>query len=581
MAFTFLSNMKPAVKYSIIIGIPAVILIILIIVIVAIATFPNGKGKGAYLSVPDPTNLEYRFGSGGGLYGNGWDDAKAAILGSMAGADGARKKLPEKHLVDWGYGIELGDCKVNTQHGILDVIGYLATPTKAHSSNATGDSELCYPANLYEDIWLDKNTVNPKNYWANYVYKTVSTYKDYIKIWETWNEPDYTDWRKAGDWNKNPPNPKDLYHWYGSIFAYIRLLRITYEVAKKVDPTCWVATGGLGYGDFLDGILRYTDNPKDGSVTRKYPAYGGAYFDCDAYHQYPIYGTTDLETGISYNGVGSDSLAKKVVILKKSHHFIIKKYGFGSKYPDKIFVNTETGVTSTEKNKVGGDLVRRNWLLKIEMYAIEYDVKQIHLLNLVDDEGYGDFYSVGTFVSLEEAFKKIKPSTKGRITLKSINIGKFIFDKEKSKKLRESLPTNVTGIVLKRKFPKEENETYYADYIYSFWRYCDNEEVSGEIELQLNLPFDPLFMDWLKNEKKILKNDHVKISSTPIFLLGNFTEKPSSKNSGTSGFVIFLGILGVIILVVIVAFVGLYCYKRFVKKKDIPFDKNILSSLLH
>ena len=321
--------MKPAVKYSIRIGIPAIILNILIIIIVAIATFPNGKGKGAYLSGPDPTNLEYRFGSWGGLYGKGRDDQKAAILGSMAGADGARKKLPGKHLVDWGYIIELGDCKVNTQYGILDVIGYLATPTKAHSSNETDNSELWYPANLYEDIWLDKNTVNPKNYWANYVYKTVSTYKDYIKIWETWNEPDYTDWRKERDWNKNPPNPKDLYLWYGSIFAYIRLLRITYEVAKKVDPTCWVATGWLGYRDFLDGILRYTDNPKDGSVSIKYPAYGGAYFDCDAYHQYPIYGTTDLETGISYNGVGSDSLAKKVVILKKSHHFIIKKYGFG------------------------------------------------------------------------------------------------------------------------------------------------------------------------------------------------------------------------------------------------------------
>ena len=67
------------------------------------------------------------------------------------------------------------------------------------------------------------------------------------------------------------------------------------------------------------------------------------------------------------------------------------------------------------------------------MYAIEYDIKQIHLLNLVDDDGYGDYYNVGTLVSLEEEFKKIKPSTKGRITLKKINIGKFIFDKQKSK----------------------------------------------------------------------------------------------------------------------------------------------------
>jgi hypothetical protein len=209
-------------------------------------------------------------------------------------------------------------------------------------------------------------------------------------------------------------------------------LRITYEVAKKADPNCWIATGGLGYTSFLDGIMRYTDNPKDGSVTNDYPAYGGAYFDCDAYHQYPKYGTTDLETGESYNGAGSDSLAKKVVILKKSHHYIIKKYGFGSKYPDKIFVNTETGVTSKKVDNVGGDLERRNWILKLALYAIEYDVKQIHILNLVDDNGFGDYTSVGAFSSFDEAYKKLKDSSKGRLLLKKINLGKYIFEKKKN-----------------------------------------------------------------------------------------------------------------------------------------------------
>ena len=45
----------------------------------------------------------------------------------------------------------------------------------------------------------------------------------------------------------------------------------------------------------------------------------------------------------------------------------------------------------------------------------------------------------------------------------------------------ESLPSNLTGIVLKRKFPKEENETYYYQYMYSVWIKCIKEEVAGEI----------------------------------------------------------------------------------------------------
>ena len=218
-------------------------------------------------------------------------------LSSLAGYDGQRKKLPQQHLVNWGYGIEIDDCKTNTKLGILDVVGYLATPLLNQSSNKTDNPELCYPLNLYEPIWLGDGTVNPNNYWAYYVYKTVSAYKNYIKIWETWNEPDYTrNTNNVGNWMTSPPNPEDLSHWYGTIFEYIRLLRVTYEVAKSVDPDCFVATGGIGYSEFLDGILRYTDNPTDGTITNDYPAYGGAYFDCDAYHQYPKYGVTDLET---------------------------------------------------------------------------------------------------------------------------------------------------------------------------------------------------------------------------------------------------------------------------------------------
>ena len=144
-----------------------------------------GKEVGAYLNVPDSSELQYRLGNGLGYIGNGWDDSKMANLSRLAGYDGQRKKLPEKHLVTWGYNIETWDCKDNIKYGILDVIGYLAQPTEQHSSNATENSELCYPANLYKPIWLEDGSVNPENYWANYVYQTVNTYKEYIKIWET------------------------------------------------------------------------------------------------------------------------------------------------------------------------------------------------------------------------------------------------------------------------------------------------------------------------------------------------------------------------------------------------------------
>ena len=478
----------------------------------------------AYDHVPDSNNLQYRLGNGLGYIGNGWDDARMSNLSSKAGYDTQRKKLPEQHFANWGYEIEVGDAQTNTKLGILDVVGYLATPLLNHSSNASNNPELCYPANLYEPIFLSNGDVNPNNYWAYYVNKTVSIYKDYIKIWETWNEPDYTtNHDQVSKWMNEPPDKKILTHWYGTIFQYIRLLRITYEVAKKADPYCFVTAGGLGYPEFLDAILRYTDNPDNGAETAYYPNKGGAYFDCDAYHQYPQFGVTDIETNEGYHDNGSDTLAKKVVILKKNHEYILKKHRFdGNNYPKKIFINTETGLNSEKGDVIGGDLVRRNWILKLALYCIQYDVKQTHMLILSDGgNGVGDFSNLGKFTSIEEGFTHLKSSSKGRLVLQKIHYGKFIYDEPETKKLLESLPSNTTGIVLKRKFQKEEGEEYYSEYIYSAWIYCEKEEVGGEIEYNINLSFNPLLLDWKGNQKNIQKDSAIKLTSTPIFLIEN------------------------------------------------------------
>ena len=572
---------------------------ILLIYSESVRALQDGQKIGAYISTPDPNKLEYRNGNGIGGIGNGWDDGRLSNLSSWGGYDGQRKKLPEYHLVNWGYGIEVGDCQTNTKCGILDVIGYLCGPTKEHSTNRLSPynnyKEVMPPANLYEPIWKEDGSVNTDNYWANYIYQTVSTYKDYIKIWETWNEPDYTrNYGAIESWRTNPPNKDDLPSWHGTIFEYIRLLRITYEVAKKVDPDCWVATGGLGYTSFLDAILRYTDNPNNGAVSEEYPAKGGAYFDCEAYHQYPKYGVTDEETGEGYNDNGSDTLAKKVVILKKNHQYTIKKHGFGDTYPDKLYINTETGYDNGETEE--SSLIRRNWIIKLALYQIEYDVKQINALYIADGgKGMGDFQNIGKFVSVEEGYKHLKDSSKGRVILKRMNIGKYIFDKDKTKNFRVSLPEGITGIVLKRKFPRVVNETYYSDYIYSIWLECIKEENHTTINYMPDLPFLIRRIDWRGNEKNFTKNTKIAVTSTPIFLLNNFDKKEGEKRGefaekiddddddegGTSGFVVFLEVVGIIALIVVVAIVGLYCYRRCVQKKNIPLDKDFFSSLLH
>lgn len=65
--------------------------------------------------------------------------------------------------------------------------------------------------------------------WLAYVEKTVSRYKNEIKYWEVWNEPNL-----KGFW-RDEPNGAD----------YKRLLEATYKKIKEIDPTLVVLYGGL------------------------------------------------------------------------------------------------------------------------------------------------------------------------------------------------------------------------------------------------------------------------------------------------------------------------------------------------
>ena len=171
------------------------------------------------------------------------------------------------------------------------------------------------------------------------------------------------------------------------------------------------------------------------------------------------------------------------------------------------------------------------------------------------------------------------------MTLRQINLGKFKIDEQKTKEFRQDLSTitkevNITGVVLKRKFPKEENETYYCEYIYSAWIYCEKNEIPGYYNYKLDLNSDPLYIDWLQNEEVLSKTHTVKISSTPIFLLVNH-EKGEYSGVSISGFVIFIEIFGLVLIIGLIAINVILFHKKFIQKKEIDSNKNLFASLLH
>ncbi len=346
---------------------------------------------GANVSVPSaPAGFGY-----GVNFGNpsGWNNRTLSTIAARAGSNTARIKMPEVYFATWGYNISFanGDMAAYQSNGLSNLTGFLIGPTAAHSNAPSGKNTDQYsPKNLYEPIWSSPGVVNPNNYWASYVYQTVSQYKDRVKTWEVWNEPDATsNWSATqGAWWTSPPSRSDLFNWHDSIFAYIRLLRVTYEVAKSVDPDCLIATGGIGYESFLDAILRYTDNPADGSVTSAYPAKGGAWFDAVSFHHYPQFATYDQANQTWMRGTDSDAMAASFVARKNTLQIQLNRYGYdGTTYPQKRWLATESGVASKPAGGyVGGADLQRDYMLKMPILAQINGVYQVDWFQLADSE---------------------------------------------------------------------------------------------------------------------------------------------------------------------------------------------------
>ncbi|MDD5505394.1 MAG: family 1 glycosylhydrolase [Candidatus Omnitrophica bacterium] len=81
---------------------------------------------------------------------------------------------------------------------------------------------------------------------VEYAVKVINRYKDRIKYWEVWNEPDSAVYWQAQDGLK----------------SYSALLKAVYLAAKKTDPECQILNGGLanGLGSIND---LYSNGAKD------------------------------------------------------------------------------------------------------------------------------------------------------------------------------------------------------------------------------------------------------------------------------------------------------------------------------
>ncbi len=384
--------------------------------------------------VPD-YNGKFRFGVNPGYHGPDWRDDDLANISAGnpnmgiegAGVEAFRASLPGHFLEQWGYEVEVDDFQHYESVGMEDHVMFIGYPSDEHRDPAfhcaEHQSELF--ANMYLDIWdggANGTPVNDDNHYALYVYRMVSTYQNYVKFWEIWNEPDFDysgngfkDPGQSGNWWENVPEPCDM-SIRAPVFEYIRMLRISYEVIKSIDPDAYVAVGGLGYPSFLDLVMRHSDNPAGGQITNEYPHKGGAYFDVMSYHAYPHIDGSLREWSNDIGGFINfrHSDAAVAGILQKQTEFaeVLNTYGYNNQtYPSKKWIITESNIPGIAFDDfMGSDEAQRNFTIKARVACEQNDILQYDLFALArkrsPEEANSGWDAMGLFHRLSD----IEPS---------------------------------------------------------------------------------------------------------------------------------------------------------------------------
>ena len=342
----------------------------------------------------------FLFGSNMGWLNNNWRDEDVAdiLVGNAAkkidgvGAISLRLKLHESFVETWGFDVRVDAFnyyqRIGTRNNVLFIGDEPSAAHRERKQYVSGNPSKSFE-NLYQPIWDDGENgtpVNDKNYYALYVYELVMRYKRSVKFWGIVNEPDFTSsgcgWTEPGspcNWWDRDPLPAELDNWHAPIQSYIRMLRVSYEVIKSVDPDAFVCVGGIGYQSFLDAVLRNTDNPDGGKVTDQYPYKGGAWFDCLSFHCYPMYYLRSWGNGGWNHFRHSDAAAEAVINQLNSHEQVLKKYGYDGEYPRKEVIITETNIPNKQLDDyIGSPEAHRNYLIKVAVLGQKNRIRAIH-----------------------------------------------------------------------------------------------------------------------------------------------------------------------------------------------------------
>ncbi len=482
----------------------------------------------------------------------GWADENLADIAAGnvlknepgAGVRSGKFLLPQYFLDFWGYDIREKEFQHFENLNLSDNTVILGSPNDAARETwnfCPNDQPLIFK-NLYADIWdggENGSPINELNPFAFYVFKTVEKYRDQVQFWEVYDSPDFD---LTGKYGWLPPGEPENWWDYdpepcatslrAPIQTYVRMLRITFEIVKKLDPDGYVLLGGIGYPSFLDALLRNTDNPDaatPGMPTANFPHGGGAYFDALGFNSYPfVDGSTsfyDHNLGQTIYQRHSDAAAEGIFATREKFQEVLGKYGFdGQQFPEKKWVVTEANTPRKIFGEYfGGEIAQRNYLVKAMVETAASDFVQFNANRLSEAKPFsfatGPDDLMGLYSSLENVpagSQKLTPAGEAFRTASDV-LFNTKFDADRTAEL--NLPLEIAGFAFRDALGK---------YVYVLWAktWIDlSENDVATFSFPNSLGINDLYLknwDWAKSKNQTkISPENILLTASPIFLTEN------------------------------------------------------------
>lgn len=517
------------------------------------------SGQSTANDIVPPYKGQFGYGANMGYFPPHYYDIELATLAHGTpdgkvpgyGITSIRPGLFGFFLEEWGYDIRKDAFKYYRDIGIQNVVAIIGFPGEKSRENAyycPGQRSEMYKG-LYEPIWDNGENgtpVNDDNTYALYVWNMVSQYKDDVRFWEVWNEPDVdtgNGWKPAGmdgNWWENAPGPCET-KLKAPIYYYVRTLRITYEVVKRLNPDDYVCVGGLGWPSYLDAILRHTDNPFDGTATSLYPKKGGAYFDCMSFHSYPHIDNSLREWSNDINDFKyfrhSDRAVDGVFNLKNKFNNVLKKHGYGDAYPEKVWICSEFNVPRRQfGDYMGSDAGQVNFMIKTLVKAQMENVVQMHVYSLADEKperhATNEFSFMGLFKNLEGVLPYAGEANAVAWAIKTTQqlLGNSTYNPTQTARL--NLPPNIRGGVFTDNL---------GQHTFVLWAVTDQDrDETATAEYHIPDNFNLKYVDlksWQYSHDglhQLVNAKQVPLTGSPVFITGTrvtneFPKQPSIK----------------------------------------------------